>query len=339
MVEPYVDNGELISEERWLAFLKPLEQLPVLSERKQELIQKLKESLESAVKKRLPSASLSRRRSAQGRSEVKIGLLFSGGIDSTLIAFILKNLGVDFTCFSVGFHDGAAKLPEDIVESERVAKRLGFKHEKILFNLEEVEEVFKKTAKILGKELTNVVNIGVGSVEVAGFERGKVLGITHFFGGLGSEEIFAGYDRHEKALVEGGNDALHKECLAGLRQMYQRDLRRDVAISKALGITAATPFLDEELIAFSLAIPPELKINHSETFTGKLGGDVNGEKRFKKLILRYAAEAMGLPHGIAFRPKRAAQYGSRMNNAITKLTKRAGLKFKEEYLQSYLQSL
>jgi asparagine synthetase B (glutamine-hydrolysing) len=154
-----------------------------------------------------------------------------------------------------------------------------------------------------------------------------------FLAGLGSEEIFAGYDRHEKALEQGGNDALHNECLAGLKKMYQRDLRRDTLIPQALGVTAATPFLDTALVRFALSIPPELKINSEKTFTGKLQGDVDGEKRYKKLILRQTAEKMGLPRDIAFRPKRAAQYGSRTNNALTALRKRAGCRDKEEYLK------
>lgn len=353
MVEPYLNAGKLISEEAWLSFLQPLEHLQALSEGNRELIlQKLEELLIEAVKKRLPvtavavghvsqhaSDSVTESESVKsdqggGSEAVKIGVLFSGGIDSTLIAFILKRLNIPFTAISIGFQDGGAKMPEDIVESKRIAEELGFNQERLLLDLKQMEAIFKKTAKILGKELLTVINLGVGSVEVAAMEKGKELGITHFFGGLGSEEIFAGYERHENALETGGNEALHAECLAGLKQMYQRDLRRDTLIPAALGVTAATPFLDKELITFALSIPPELKINPEKTFTGKLGGDVDGTKRYKKLILREMAMKIGLPEEIAFRPKRAAQYGSRTNNALTVLRKAAGCRDKEEYLTS-----
>ena len=33
----------------------------------------------------------------------KIGIAFSGGIDSTLLAMICKNMGIDTTLFTVGF--------------------------------------------------------------------------------------------------------------------------------------------------------------------------------------------------------------------------------------------
>ncbi len=318
MPEPYLADGTLLAEKEWKAFLDAIDDT-LLQDDKAVIINKLQKLLESAVKKRLPSAT------------AKIGVLFSGGIDSTLIAFVLKDLDVDFTCIGVGFQDGNAKTPEDIVEGEKVAKQLGFPYERIIFNMEKIEELFRKTATILGKPLVNVINIGVGSVVVAGIEKGKELGITHFFGGLGSEEIFAGYDRHEKALEAGGNEALHKECLAGLATMYQRDLRRDTTIAKHFGITLATPFLDDELITFSLRIPPQFKITDA-TFSGRGRGDVPDKRRFKKVILREAAEAMDLPQDIAWRPKRAAQYGARTNNALTKLRKQAGCRDKEEYL-------
>ncbi|MBR9692806.1 asparagine synthase [Candidatus Woesearchaeota archaeon] len=323
MSEPYLKDGKLIPKDEWLAFLEPFGQVQILSEGNREhILQELQNKLEQAVKKRIPK-------------EGKIGVLFSGGIDSVIIAFLLKRLGVTFTCLTIGFQDGNAKPPEDLVESERIAKELGFRQESIIFNMENIEPLFRKTAKILGN-LTNVVNIGVGSVEVAGIEKGKELGITHFFGGLGAEEIFAGYDRHEQALKQG-NDALHAECLDGMRSsLYERDFQRDVTIAQHFSITLHTPFLDEELIEFALAIPPKLKINPEKTFHGKKRGDLPEERTQRKVILREAAEAIGIPEDIAWRPKRAAQYGSRTNNALTKLRKRGGYRDKEEYLGSLL---
>lgn len=270
-----------------------------------------------------------------GVSDAKLGLLFSGGVDSTLIAFLLKRLGVPFTCITVGFQDGESKEPEDVVESRRIAHVSGYDHVVVMLDLAQMHELVKRTVAILGPDLTNVVNAGVGAVEVAAIEKGKTLGISRFFGGLGSEELFAGYDRHEKALEKGGFEALHKECLNGLKGMYQRDLRRDAVIAKKLSVTVATPFLDEELIKFSLTIPPEYKINTNEQFIGRTRGDVPDERTVKKLILREAAEAMGLPHDLAFRPKRAAQYGSRTNNALTTLRRLHGHPDKEAYLRSF----
>jgi hypothetical protein len=48
-------------------------------------------------------------------------------------------------CLHFGrLHDGEAKIPEDIVESKRIANELGFEQERIMLNLDEMERVFKK---------------------------------------------------------------------------------------------------------------------------------------------------------------------------------------------------
>ena len=331
MDEPYLDeHGALISEEAWTSFVNGISRTSRTGtvQNHDDAVRELGLLLTRAVKRRIPN-----------ETSARLGVLFSGGVDSTLIAFLLKKAGVEFTCITVGFQDGNAKEPEDVTESRKIAAELGFDHVVVLLNLEQVEELFKRTVKILGPELVNVVNVGVGAVEVAAFEKGRELHLTHYCGGLGSEELFAGYDRHEKALAAGGYPKLHDECIAGLENMYARDLRRDVAISKAYGVSISTPFLDEELVRYSLTIPPELKISTSKTFTGRSRGDIPAEKTVKKLILREAAVALGLPEDAAYRPKRAAQYGSRTNNALTTLAAKRGFEFKDEYLRSLLELL
>ena len=137
------------------------------------------------------------------------------------------------------------------------------------------------------------------------------------FTGLGSEELFAGYERHAKAL-EQGFDAVHGECLAGLANMRQRDMVRDVAIASHFGMELLLPFLDKDVMKESLSIHPMHKISGEE----------------KKIILREAAESMGMSRDIARRKKQAAQYGSNIINGIGKLAKRKGFSLKKDYLES-----
>ncbi len=322
MPEPYLDeHGRLISHDAWQSFLAPLAHLPPRTEQKASLIARLTTLLTQAVERRSHSSTL--------------GVLFSGGIDSVLIAFLLQQRGVPFTCLTVGFQDGNAKTPEDLIWAERVASTLHFPLEKVIYNIENILSLFTRTTRYLHEHgvSIDVVNVGVGAVEVAAITLGKERGITHFLGGLGAEEIFAGYDRHERALERGGPTALHDECLRGLStELYQRDLRRDTALASALGVTLATPFLDEELIRFALAIPATMKINEDARYTGRARGGDAITRRYKKLILREAAAALGIPHNIAWRPKRAAQYGSRFNNALTVLARMQGHPHKQALL-------
>ena len=242
-----------------------------------------------------------------------IGVLFSGGVDSTLICYVLNKNKIPFLAATIGFRDNDnQKLPDDILESRSIAKKYGFNHIEKLVSFDEVSDLFFETVKIIGANLTNVVNIGVGSVEVAGIKllQEHDSTINTVFGGLGSEEIFAGYKRHADSSDK------HVECWLGLKNMYERDLTRDFSISKAFNVSFLVPFLDKDVISFSMGIPINLKIN----------------KDSNKIILRESALQLGLNKKYAFRPKKAAQYGSRTDKAISKLAKKAGFALKKEYL-------
>lgn len=297
--EFYLENKTLISKSGWdkkILFIKSSvsEDLQDKEQAKAALIDKILR----AVKERLP--------------DEHFAVLFSGGVDSSLIALLAKRAGKDFTCYTLGFQDADSKEPEDIISATVAAQELGVKLKTRIVDLKQAEELIRKTARILGPGLNNVVNVGVGGVVLGCIEAAKKDGIRFFFSGLGSEEIFAGYQRHKLAKDK------QAECWQGLINMYERDLLRDDAISFATKTHLLTPFLDEQLIATAMRVPAKHKINSDAS----------------KLILREVAERLRLPKDIAWRGKRAAQYGSRLDKAIDKLAGRKGFKFKKDYLQS-----
>ena len=165
----------------------------------------------------------------------------------------------------------------------------------------------------------------------------KSDGVETIFTGLGSEEIFAGYDRHAKALESLGENnnennknenhspnnfkALHEECWKGLKGMWQRDLSRDFAIAEKFGIEISAPFLEKEVIVSAMNIHPKLKL----------------DSEHKKIILRKTAESIGLPKEFAWRGKKAAQYGSKFILGLDKLSRRNGFGMKKDYLASLTQ--
>ncbi|MBR9675725.1 asparagine synthase [Candidatus Woesearchaeota archaeon] len=290
----------MLSKTDWEKKIENLRTKEVISDKK-EAVETIKKLISEAVEKLIPKKQ-------------SFGVLFSGGVDSTLIAYLLQKKGHDFTCYSVGFFDENQKMSEDLEISKKIAKKLGLKQRIIVLDFREVEKVIKETVNILGPKLSNVVNVGVGAVEVAGIITAKKDGVNYLFGGLGSEEIFAGYERHKKA------EDVDEESWNGLIGMYERDLLRDDAISTHFDTTLLTPFLDEELIREAMKIPSKYKVN----------------EKGNKLVLRRAAVELGLDEEYAFRPKRAAQYGSRINNALDKLA-RKNKQLKAEYITSLLE--
>ncbi|MDP3919094.1 MAG: asparagine synthase-related protein, partial [Nanoarchaeota archaeon] len=253
---------------------------------KEKIIPILSDLLINAVKKRL--------------SDKPIGIAFSGGVDSTLIAFLCDKLNQPFTLYSVGFEDS-----KDIISSEEVAKHFGWKRKVKILTIEDIEQLCKQVIKITGR--TDVITVGVGSVDIAVL---SMMDEDIIFTGLGSEEIFAGYERHR--------DNIHEACWEGILKIYDRDLIRDLTIGKHYNKELRTPFLDKELIEYGMRIDPKLKV-----------------QEFKKQILRETAVHLGLPEKFAFRKKSAAQYGSKIDNAIAKLAKKKGL-LKNEYLATLI---
>ncbi len=251
--------------------------------------------------------------------EEEVAVMFSGGVDSTLIALILNEKGINFTCYTVGFKEEKTKMPGDVVWAERVAEKLGFSQETVMMGFEKAEKLAERTVSELGYQggRQDIVNIGVGMVETAVFELLKESSIDKVFSGLGSEEIFAGYRRHDNA------EDLQAECWDGLRKLYVKDLAREIPLLTRYDLTPSLPFLAGEVISTAMRSPPEKKMSDER----------------KKVVLREAAVLLGLEEEFAWRKKRAAQYGSRTDSAISKLAKRAGYKYKKEYLNSIKDSI
>ena len=288
-----VVDGNLICNVDWCNYVDKLKLLSTKNiGNEEEAIVHIKKPFINAVKSRIPNK--------------KFGIFFSGGVDSTAIAYLCNQLNADFICYTVGIEGS-----QDIEEATVAAKVLGFTHKKQILSLDELEEVFESLSKILPKDVLNVVNLGVGAVILAAINLAKKDNIDTFFSGLGSEELFAGYQRHEQS------SNVNEECWTGIKSTWQRDFVRDFSIAKYTKTTFLTPFLDRDLIIKSMEIGGSLKIKEG----------------IKKYIFRKVIQEIGLQNKFSFRPKKAAQYGSKFDKALQRIAKLKGFKFKREYIE------
>lgn len=240
----------------------------------------------------------------------KIGVLFSGGVDSVLIAKILKDNNINFTCYVTGMK---GKESPDVESAKKAAKEIGFTLKIAEISFDGIESYIKKTGKIIGD--FSLVKLGVGITFYRALEEAKKDSIKIIYTGLGAEEIFAGYKRHVNARD------INKECKRGLEAIKERDLDRDEAIAKHFNMQLELPFLEKQLVDYALKIPGELKVKK------------RNKKEYKKYILRQTAEKMGVPEEFAWRKKIAAQYGSKVDWAIERTAKAKGFKYKSDYIR------
>ncbi|MFH1455436.1 MAG: asparagine synthetase B [archaeon] len=270
---------------------------PILKQNKTQLIRTLNTLFKDAVKKRLPINK-------------NIGILFSGGIDSTILAMVIKSFGYNPTLYTAAFSDGNLQTAKDLLWARTVSKYLGLKLKVKVLNLKQTEKLVKELIPLI--ESNDVTKIGVALPFYVCANMAKKDNVKILFSGLGSEEIFAGYERH----IQAKN--VNKECLQGLKQMHERDLYRDDVIMMSKTIELRLPFLDKKLVAYALRIPANFKVS----------------KEQKKIILRDLAIKLGLYEEIALRKKLAAQYGSNFDKALKKLAKKYGYKKKKQFLES-----
>ena len=272
--------------------------LPEHRENYETIKKKTEILLAQAIEKRIP--------------EKKFGLLFSGGIDSSYLAHFFKKKGIPFTCYTAVL-DTESKEPVDLVSAKQAAQELGLQLKVKKITLADVPTYLQKIVPLI--EDSNVVKVGVALTFYVACEVAKQDGCKVVFSGLGSEEIFAGYERHKNS------SNINQECLSGLLKMYERDLYRDDVITMDNSLELRLPFLDKELVDYCLKIPEKFKI----------------KKDMGKYILRDIAQGRGLSESIAFRKKTAAQYGSKFDYAIEKLAKKEK-KSKSEYLRTFYPS-
>jgi len=266
---------------------------------KAKIIPELQKHLKEAISKRLID-------------DKTAAIAFSGGLDSSLIALIASKDVKDIVLLAVGFENS-----QDIIYAKKIAEFYNWNLKLKIISLPEAEEIVIKVVKML--KTADIVKVGVGCVVYAVLDLAWQNNIKTVLGGLGAEEIFAGYDRHRKKHLENP-EAVHEECWHGLENIYAQDLERDSAIAEHFKIRLLAPFLDDGLIKFAMKIDPKLKVSHND----------------KKIILKEAALSLGLEKEFAFRKKKAAQYGSYFHQAIGKLAKKNGFKYKKDYLKSLL---
>jgi len=232
----------------------------------------------------------------------KIALLFSGGIDSLALAFYLKKLNYNFTCYTVGTKDS-----QDIIRAKEISSNLKLKHKIKIFSEDEIPKHLEKVISLLKTSSPIDVSVGLTTYLASKFAKEKIL-----ISGLGSDEIFGGYSRHKDS------KDLNKDLQEGLTRVYNGDLVRDVTIAASLKKEIFAPFLDKELVDYALKLPAEKKISSSG---------------INKLILRELLLSNNIPERYAMRLKKAAQYGSGFDKVITKLAKNS----KEKYLRSFFK--
>jgi len=142
-----------------------------------ELLKKGEELLHSSIKRQLVS-------------DVPIGVLLSGGVDSSLLATIAtKEYGSSLTAFTAGFKDGGRVDETDF--AKKTAKRLGIKHEVVRLDPKDFMKTLESAVWHTEEPIATTSLLPL-------FLLCKKIGESHkvVLSGQGVDELFGGYRRH-----------------------------------------------------------------------------------------------------------------------------------------------
>ena len=212
-----------------------------------------------------------------------VGVILSGGLDSTLALLHVREMHPDCVAFTIG-----APASEDLAYARRLTADLGVPHEVIEVRPRDIRLADIREAIRVG-ELTEYGDIINEVVSVPLFRRIHELGVKVVLSGDGSDELFGGYPMYFRASPEQARRLFQHK----IRNLCRTELQRLDRASMGHGTELRVPFLDLSLVELAMRLP--------RAFKQRDGQD--------KWILREAFADV-LPDYIRRRPKDMMSYSS-----------------------------
>ncbi|OQX20953.1 MAG: hypothetical protein BWK75_04210 [Candidatus Altiarchaeales archaeon A3] len=251
-------------------------------------------------------------------SEKETGVVFSAGIDSTVIAFLAKKF-CNITAYTVGT-DGC----EDIVFARKFEKLDLINTKIVVITENDVENEIKNIVKILNDNKIEITRLNLSTAVPLYFASKKANEdcIKVMLSGQGADEIFGGYARYLRMCDDEREDAMKRD----IENAYKENLYRDAAMCAFNKICLKFPYLEKNFLDCAMNIPMEFKIYEvkndecPDEFAETID-IVEGKKFIRKFILRKLGVNVGVPEFIVKRKKKAMQYGSKSEKIIEKILK------------------
>jgi len=222
--------------------------------------------------------------------ERKVAVAFSGGLDSSVLAWCAKRHAEVIACTAF------AKNSVDSTRAGESARALGVEHvttelteEKVATALAMLDLPFVPT--LMDRSLWCLYSVVSQAAHNSG-ARVMLLGQL-------ADELFGGYAKYAETLRLKGGDAAESMMSADVREYSHRGRLRDVGACSGK-VEPRFPFESQALVDLALSLPVSFKIREG----------------VRKSVLRRAASILGVPERETGAAKKAAQYSSGIQKLV-----------------------
>lgn len=228
---------------------------------------------------------------------LKVGLILSGGIDSSIIAYFTANFFNKVKFFTLANNDQS----EDVHYAKILNQKLKKDHQVVYFDQKIINEIKPTVIDLFEKNqlLLNPTQLSLGLAFFLLCQEAKKDRIEVLFTGQGPDILLAGYHFYKKIPLDQINQEIKKNL-----SLLEIDNKRDQTMASFFNIQLVNPYLEKKLIDFFLKIPADYKIS-------KINNEV-----YEKYFLRLAAKRINLPVEIILRHKKALQYSTKIMRFI-----------------------
>ena len=237
-----------------------------------DAVEKLRKTMMQAVARRLDDGTVG-------------ACLLSGGLDSSIIAAVVKELGADMPLITVGM-EGAP----DLANAKLMAEHLGMEHHVLLYDAEEIRKSVPRAIWMLESFDEDCVSGAISNL----FASAKASEFTNcILSGEGGDELFGGYH----LLKDLPNEAERLKMMDRLIAIaHNTAVQRLDRAMMGNSINYRTPFIDTEVIALALHIPVRWKLHDSgngrlveKHILREAFKDLLPEKIYRREKLRFSA--------------------------------------------------
>ena len=190
----------------------------------------------------------------------EVAVAFSGGLDSSIVAYLASKLGVKVNLLQVSMENQAET--EEAIEA---SNQLNLPLQVHLFKDSDVEKILPAVVALI--EEPDPVKASVGLPFYWAAEKASEAGFHVMLAGQGADELFGGYQRYVNEYCREGSEAVRKTMFNDVVRIHESNLERDLKITGFHDVELRLPFASFELAEFALSLRAILSATSKSPFS------------------------------------------------------------------------